>query len=311
MNAKWIYQSIDIKNWSDNDFLILTHGGAGPQDYDQRVNQPIIETLFSEKDFIRHYQGFRTQHQSEVEQMSKSESLSLTGAFLLEDHPAFNAGYGGALQADGKVRLSASYMNSRRGVFSSVMNIEERRHPSWLAYHLQQSPHSMRDAKGATTVADALNIPKENLITEDRMNSWKKYQQENKAGLHGTIGCLAYADQELTACTSTGGIGNEAVGRVGDSPTIAGNYCDENTAVSCTGIGEQITSLGIAHRICVRTNDGMDFEKACEKTILEAEKRKYHLAFISMHKDTVNKKLEIFCGWSYANLTWTSLQGTI
>lgn len=311
MNAKWIYQSFDIKNWSANDFFILAHGGAGPQDYKQTVNQPIIDELFSEKDFLKRYCSFKEEHQGDVEKMSLSESLCLTGAGLLEDHPSFNAGYGGALQADGKVRLSASYMNSSRGTFSAVMNVEERRHPSWLAYKLQNNRHSVRDNQGAGILADDLGIAKDNLITEARLSSWKKHQAEKNSGKTGTIGCITYANQQLTACTSTGGIGNEVVGRVGDSPTIAGNYCDEFTAVSCTGIGEQITALGVAHRICVRTYDGMGFEKACEKTILEAEKKQYELAFISLHKNIKQQKLEVFCGFSYSNLTWTTLQGMI
>lgn len=311
MNAKWIYQSIDIKSWSNRDFFILSHGGAGPQDYHHKINQPVIEGIFSEKSFLQSYQGFRSEHQSDVEKMGLSESLCLAGASFLENDPNFNAGYGGALQADGKVRLSASFMNSRKGVFSSVINLEDYKNPSWIAYKLQGSSHSMRDARGASTVAESLNLKKQNLITEDRLNAWKKHQAEKTAGKHGTIGCLAYAGGELCACTSTGGIGNESPGRIGDSPTIAGNFCDENTAVSCTGIGEQITSLGIAHRICVRAGDGVPFEKACEKTILEAEKRQYHLAFIALHKNTLNQKIEVFCGWSYSNLTWTALQGTI
>ena len=311
MNAKWVYQSFDIKSWSPQNFFILAHGGAGPQDYKQTVNQPIIDELFSGKDFLKAYQGFRTKHQSDVEAMSLSETLCLTGAELLENHPSFNAGYGGALQADGKVRLSASYMNSERGTFSAVMNMEERKNPSWLAYKLQNNKHSVRDNQGAKNLADQLGMPKDNLITEARLNSWKKHQAENNSGKTGTIGCITYANQQITSCTSTGGIGNEVVGRIGDSPTIAGNYCDELTGVSCTGIGEQITALGVAHRICVRAYDGMGFEKACEKTILEAEKKQYELAFISLHKNVKQQKLEVFCGFSYSNLTWTTLQGSI
>lgn len=311
MNAKWVYQSYDIKDWSTRDFFIVTHGGAGPQDAHQTINQPMIESVFDGKDFAKNYEAFKVKHQSDLETMSLSESLCLTGAELLENHPAFNAGYGAALQADGVVRLSASYMNSKRGVFSAVMNLEERKNPSWLVYKLQNSRHCVRDHRGAELLADELKLPKENLVTEERLNNWKKYQVEKNSGKTGTIGCLAFANNELTACTSTGGIGNEVVGRVGDSPTIAGNYCDELTAVSCTGIGEQITSLGVANRICVRTYDGMPFEKACEKTILEAEKKQYELSFIALHRNKAQQKLEVFCAWSFCNLTWTSLQGTI
>ncbi|RJL22102.1 isoaspartyl peptidase/L-asparaginase family protein [Bailinhaonella thermotolerans] len=60
-------------------------------------------------------------------------------------------------------------------------------------------------------------------------------------GEFGTVGAVAVdRDEELAAATSTGGLTNKLVGRVGDSPIIgAGTYANSRTvAISCTGTGE-------------------------------------------------------------------------
>ena len=63
---------------------------------------------------------------------------------------------------------------------------------------------------------------------------------------------MAYdADGNLAAATSTGGIVNKRMGRVGDSPIIgAGVYADNETcAVSATGYGEEFMRTVIAKTI--------------------------------------------------------------
>src|SRR4051812_4299609 len=52
---------------------------------------------------------------------------------LLEDDPAFNAGTGSLLQADGKARLSASVMDGSQLRFSGVINIENIKNPILIA----------------------------------------------------------------------------------------------------------------------------------------------------------------------------------
>ena len=83
---------------------------------------------------------------------------------------------------------------------------------------------------------------------------------------YGTIGAIARDPQgNLAAATSTGGIVNKRMGRVGDSPIIgAGVYADNETcAVSATGYGEDfmrsVISKTIADFIYMK---GMDAEQA-------------------------------------------------
>jgi L-asparaginase / beta-aspartyl-peptidase len=54
------------------------------------------------------------------------------------------------------------------------------------------------------------------------------------------VGCVALDQQGgLAAGTSTGGMTNKKYGRVGDAPIIgAGNYANDQVAISCTGWGE-------------------------------------------------------------------------
>ncbi|KAL3698241.1 hypothetical protein R1sor_012317 [Riccia sorocarpa] len=57
-----------------------------------------------------------------------------------------------------------------------------------------------------------------------------------------TVGCVALdINGHCAAATSTGGLVNKMVGRIGDSPLIgAGTYANEFCAVSATGKGEEI-----------------------------------------------------------------------
>ncbi|MEN8213095.1 MAG: isoaspartyl peptidase/L-asparaginase, partial [Pseudomonadota bacterium] len=69
---------------------------------------------------------------------------------------------------------------------------------------------------------------------------------------YGTIGAIAMdPDGNLAAATSTGGIVNKRLGRVGDSPIVgAGVYADNETcAVSATGYGEDFMRTVIAKTI--------------------------------------------------------------
>ena len=58
-------------------------------------------------------------------------------------------------------------------------------------------------------------------------------------------------DGRLAAATSTGGTMGQRRGRVGDSPLIgAGTWADDaSVAVSCTGDGEAIIRVAMAHEV--------------------------------------------------------------
>ena len=86
---------------------------------------------------------------------------------------------------------------------------------------------------------------------------------------HGTVGAAAldmYGN--LAAATSTGGIHNKYPGRVGDSPLVGcGFYADENSAISCTGHGEDFMRLMIAKRAADFVARGDTAQAAAEAAI--------------------------------------------
>lgn len=65
------------------------------------------------------------------------------------------------------------------------------------------------------------------------------------------------------------GKGFEIPGRISDSATIAGNYANEYCAISCTKVGEDIVSAGLATKIVARVTDGMSLKGAFNKSFKE------------------------------------------
>src|SRR5690606_36471374 len=99
----------------------------------------------------------------------------------------------------------------------------------------------------------------------------KEYEKKlnDSIGL-GTVGCVALdKDGNIAAATSTGGKGFEIPGRVSDSPTVAGNYANSFAGISCTGIGEDIVSGGLAVKIATRVTDGLSLKEAVDRSFGE------------------------------------------
>jgi L-asparaginase len=187
----------------------------------------------------------------------------------LEDDPQFNAGYGAALQADGKPRLSAAVMDGRKQSFSGVISVSDIRHPSRLAWALQDHSTRVLTAPGHELLARRLNQPVENLITEKRFDAWQK-KLRDEFFMSDTVGAVVFESSRLYAGTSTGGRGYEDPGRVSDSATVAGNYASRFAAISATGIGEEIVDDALAARLETRVRDGMGLEAAARKCYEEA-----------------------------------------
>jgi beta-aspartyl-peptidase (threonine type) len=86
----------------------------------------------------------------------------------------------------------------------------------------------------------------------------------------GTVGAVARDLAGRTAAaTSTGGMVNKRVGRVGDSPIVgAGTYADDGAgAVSATGNGEGMIRVGAARLAAFRMGRGARAEEAVREAI--------------------------------------------
>lgn len=185
---------------------------------------------------------------------------------VMEDHPAFDAGRGSHLNADGAVELDAGMMDGaglRAGAVAAVRRIAN---PITLARHvLHDSPHVFLVGDGAERFAQeagmALCDPEQLIIPRERA-MWEARRAEGAPGrpdrefraapadsAADTVGAVALDELgNLAVGNSTGGTFFKAPGRVGDTPIIGcGLYADNMMgAAACTGWGEQIMKTVLA-----------------------------------------------------------------
>lgn len=235
---------------------------------------------------------------------ASARAVVLAAIAELERDASFNAGYGSRLQRDGVARLSASLMDGSRTRLSAVYNVQQCIHPSRLCDALQERPDRNLDGEGAASLMKELGIPPDDVRSGTSIERWKALiragdgvdreaaigsageqalEQARAARLpvpreldeipdedkYGTVGAVGVGSDGLWACTSTGGRGHEAVGRVSDSPTATGNYACPVVALSATGFGEQIMDLNVCGRIATRMLDGATLERALARTFEE------------------------------------------
>lgn len=206
----------------------------------------------------------------------------------LEDDPRFNAGTGSKLQADGRVRMSAALMDGSSRLFSGVVNVERVQNPILLAQHLQSETFTVLAGEGATAWAHAQGFP---VYDPAGTALWSDKS--------GTVGACALDDQgRLAAATSTGGRGQETVGRVSDSATVAGNYADSEGAVSCTGLGEEIVHEALAARLVCG-----GLERCFEQVFADCRQRDRHFGAIAL-----DRKGRPYRGECQGRLFWALIQ---
>lgn len=210
----------------------------------------------------------------------------------LEDNPAFNAGTGACLSAEGHIELDAGIMDGRTLNVGAVAGIELVKNPISLARKVLVSPHVLLVGRGAEQFANEHEIARctfEDLLTEYQYQRWQEYlaahglssdepnmiRREIGAlaardeAKHGTVGAVAVdSTGALAAATSTGGIHNKYPGRVGDSPLVGcGYYADDQAAISCTGDGEDFVRLMIAKRAADFVAQGRSASEAAQAAI--------------------------------------------
>ncbi|PWS27764.1 asparaginase [Pedobacter yonginense] len=219
---------------------------------------------------------------------------------LLEDNELFNAGIGSQIQSDGKVRLSASLMDGKTEKFSGVINVENVKNPIQIAQTLITYDDRVLSGEGAQNFARANGFDYFDPITTQRQTEYEaKLNQKNNKG---TVGCVALdSDGNLAAATSTGGKGFEIPCRVSDSATVAGNYANPFAGISCTGVGEDITSTALAAKIVTRVTDGFSLKDACDKSFTELKPYDGFAGVIG-----ISAKGEIYHCDSHPYMVWAS-----
>ena len=239
----------------------MVHGGAGA-----------LDNVKDNKIAVRYLESIRRtlEHGREILELGGSALQAVEAcASLLEDDPVFNAGCGSVLNEDGKVEMDAAIMDGRDLSAGAVAAVDNIANPIQLArYVMTESEHVMLIGEGAMRFAEHCGMeraPENYFYTPDRVEQLKQARLKHKIMLdhddletnsedqkYGTIGAVARDPfGNLAAATSTGGIVNKRMGRVGDSPIIgAGVYADNETcAVSATGYGEDFMRTVIAKTI--------------------------------------------------------------
>ena len=188
----------------------------------------------------------------------------------LENDSLFNAGVGSQIQNDGVIRMSASLMDGTTKKFSGVINIQEVKNPIRVAENLITVDDRVLGGEGANAYAKSIGVETFSTEIPERR---AEYEAKLAASRLGTVGCVALDNEgKLAAATSTGGKGFEIPGRISDSATVAGNFANDDCAVSCTGVGEDIVSAAVASSIATRVTDGFTIDKAFDKTFSELAK---------------------------------------
>lgn len=110
-----------------------------------------------------------------------------------------------------------------------------------------------------------------------------------------TVGCVVVdSEGRCAAGTSTGGLMNKMMGRIGDSPLIgAGTYASELCGVSCTGEGEAIIRSTLARDVsAVMEYKGLNLQEAVDYVI----KHRLDEGFAGLI--AVSNKGEVVCGFN-------------
>jgi L-asparaginase / beta-aspartyl-peptidase len=197
----------------------------------------------------------------------------------MEDNALFNAGKGAVFTTDAKHELDASIMDGDTLDTGAVTGVEHIKNPILLADAVRTgSRHVMFAGYGAELYAQDKGFE---LVTQDYFHTDRRWQsllnakQGESEFEFGTVGAVAVdRGGDLAAGTSTGGLTNKPVGRIGDSPIIgAGTYANNATAaVSATGTGEFFIRQAVAHEISAAMEyGGMRIDRAARAGIGKVE----------------------------------------
>lgn len=268
-------------------FAIAIHGGAGviPKSMADSVRQIYVDGLTEALTLGKKILSDGGTSLDAVEQVIR----------LLEDNPLFNAGKGSVFTAAGTHEMDASIMDGRNLECGAVTGVRTVKNPISLArLVMEKSRHILFAGAGAEAFASEMGVERVDtayFFVERRFEQWQKAVEKNETRLDhsddekptepgdkikGTVGVVAL-DQHgnLAAGTSTGGMTNKMMGRVGDSPIVgAGTYADNATCgVSGTGHGEQFIRHAVAYSVSARMKfGGQSLQEAAQSVIFETLK---------------------------------------
>ena len=216
-----------------------------------------------------------------LEKQGSSLDVVEAAVSSLEDFPLFNAGRGAVFTHEGEQEMDAAIMDGSTLKAGAVAFVKNIRNPVKLArLVMERTEHVLLAGEGANQFAEQIGMttePDEYFFTEHRWLQLQEAMADGRIQLDhaaakpmGTVGAVACdINGNVAAATSTGGMTNKKLGRVGDTPIIgSGNYADETCAVSCTGHGEYFMRGVTAYDVAARMKyKGLSLEDAAKETI--------------------------------------------
>jgi len=220
---------------------------------------------------------------------------------MLEDCPLFNAGHGAVFTHAETHELDAAVMNGADLAAGAVAGLAHVRNPVRAARAvMEDGAHVLLAGAGAEAFArerGLVMVEPSYFSTPSRREQLHRMRAAGRVVLDhdgaaasastgqpttpldettkfGTVGAVALDRHgHLAAATSTGGMTNKRVGRIGDSPLIgAGTYADDRSAaVSCTGSGEMFIRVAAAYDVCARMRyAGETLAQATEAVVMRS-----------------------------------------
>lgn len=276
--------------------VIAIHGGAGAMSRAAMSPEKEQEYLSALREILSAGQAVLARGGSALDAVTEAVRL-------LEDCPLFNAGHGAVFTSAGTHELDASIMDGATLRSGAIANVNRVRNPVLAARKvMEESKHVFFVGEGAEAFAreHGLDIVDPSYFsTEARREQLLRVQRETPDAAvldhdgqamvargqpapadpldadkkFGTVGAVAVdAQGNVAAATSTGGITNKQVGRVGDAPLVgAGCYASNRTcAVSTTGTGEMFIRMVAAYDVAAQMEYcGTPLAQAAERVIIE------------------------------------------
>jgi len=274
--------------------VIAIHGGAGAMS--RAAMSPE-----KEQEYLGALRGILEAGQAVLARGGSALDAVTEAVRLLEDCPLFNAGHGAVFTSAGTHELDASIMDGATLRSGAIANVDCVRNPVLAARKVMEaSKHVFFVGEGAAAFARAQGleiVDPSYFSTEARREQLLRVRRETPdaavldhdgqamvAGAQpapaepldadrkfGTVGAVAVdARGNLAAATSTGGVTNKQVGRVGDAPLIgAGCYASNRTcAVSTTGTGEMFIRMVAAYDVAAQMEyAGASLQAAAERVV--------------------------------------------
>ncbi|XP_066107816.1 isoaspartyl peptidase/L-asparaginase isoform X2 [Saccopteryx bilineata] len=268
--------------------VVVVHGGGAScisSDRKERVRQGVIRAATAGYSILK-------EGGSAVDAVERAVTV-------LEDDPEFNAGCGSVLNMNGEVEMDASIMNGKDLSSGAVSAVRCIANPIKLArLVMEKTPHCFLTDQGAAKFAAAMGVPAvpgEQLVTERSVKHLEKEKSERAAQKPGqqeslgTVGAVALDSKGNVAyATSTGGIVNKMVGRVGDSP--------------CVGHGESILKVNLARLALFHVEQGKTLEEAADMSLGYMKSKLKGLGGIIL----VSKAGDWAVKWTSTSMPWAA-----